>query len=64
MEDDANETPDDAADAVDPNLEAWFANAPRVTCPACGFDGAVTLGGGAFCPSCQKVSPYGSGQNN
>ncbi|CAB4699867.1 MAG: hypothetical protein F2663_06330 [Actinobacteria bacterium] len=64
MDAEANDTPDEETEAANPDLEAWFANAPRVTCPACGFDGAVTLGGGAFCPSCEKVSPYGSGQNN
>ncbi len=39
-----------------PDMSAWIASAPTTTCPACGAAGAVTLGGGVFCPTCGEVS--------
>jgi hypothetical protein len=43
-------------DEDDVDASAWFQSAKTLTCPACGAAGAVTLGGGVFCPSCGEVS--------
>ena len=39
-----------------PDITGWVATAPTATCPACGAAGALTLGGGLFCPSCGEIS--------
>lgn len=41
-------------EAVD--ASAWIAGAATATCPACGAPGALTLGGGTFCPTCGEIS--------
>jgi uncharacterized Zn finger protein (UPF0148 family) len=28
----------------------------KANCPACGAPGALTLGGGIFCPTCREVT--------
>jgi anaerobic ribonucleoside-triphosphate reductase len=47
---------DHGEEAGDPDISAWAATAPTTTCPACGAAGAVTLGGGVFCPTCGEIS--------
>jgi uncharacterized Zn finger protein (UPF0148 family) len=37
-------------------MSGWAASAATATCPACGASGALSLGGGLFCPSCGEVS--------
>ena len=39
-----------------PDISGWAAAAPTATCPACGAAGALTLGGGLFCPACGEIS--------
>ncbi|HEY4346282.1 MAG TPA: hypothetical protein VGM80_01750 [Gaiellaceae bacterium] len=39
-----------------PDASGWIANTERLTCPACGAAGAVSLGGGTFCPTCGEVT--------
>jgi hypothetical protein len=39
-----------------PDISEWSASTKKTTCPACGAAGAVTLGGGVFCPVCGEVS--------
>jgi ribosomal protein L37AE/L43A len=39
-----------------PDISEWSASTKKTTCPACGAAGAVTLGGGIFCPACREVS--------
>ena len=41
---------------VAPDITAWSASTKKTTCPACGAAGAVTLGGGIFCPTCREVT--------
>ena len=43
-------------DEDDVDASAWFQAAKTLTCPACGTAGAVTLGGGVFCPTCGEVT--------
>lgn len=45
----------DDGDEVE-DVSGWAASAATATCPACGAPGALSLGGGLFCPSCGKVS--------
>jgi hypothetical protein len=43
-----------------PDMSEWLASANTTICPACGASGALTLGGGVFCPACGEVTPgYG-----
>jgi hypothetical protein len=37
-------------------MSAWIASADTGTCPACGASGALSLGGGLFCPACGQVT--------
>jgi hypothetical protein len=39
-----------------PDASAWIASAQPANCPACGAPGALTLGGGVFCPTCGEIS--------
>jgi ribosomal protein L37AE/L43A len=39
-----------------PDMTEWVSNTQKATCPACGAAGALTLGGGIFCPTCGEVS--------
>jgi ribosomal protein L37AE/L43A len=39
-----------------PDISGWSAATRKTTCPACGAPGAVTLGGGIFCPTCREVT--------
>lgn len=39
-----------------PDMSEWIATTKTTTCPACGAAGAVTLGGGVFCPTCGEVT--------
>ena len=39
-----------------PDMSAWVRSAQKATCPACGAAGALTLGGGLFCPTCGEVT--------
>jgi hypothetical protein len=39
-----------------PDVSGWAAGAQTSTCPACGAAGALTLGGGVFCPTCGEVT--------
>ena len=44
---------DDEAGA---DASGWIRSAPTTTCPACDAPGALTLGGGVFCPACGEVT--------
>ncbi len=39
-----------------PDMSEWVSSTQKSTCPACGAAGALTLGGGIFCPTCGAVS--------
>jgi hypothetical protein len=39
-----------------PDISEWSSSAQTTTCPACDAPGAVTLGGGIFCPTCGQIS--------
>jgi hypothetical protein len=39
-----------------PDISHWSSTTKKITCPACGAAGALTLGGGVFCPTCGEVS--------
>ena len=39
-----------------PDISEWSSANKKITCPACGASGALTLGGGVFCPTCGEVS--------
>jgi len=39
-----------------PDIAEWSSTTKKLTCPACGAPGALTLGGGIFCPACGEVS--------
>jgi hypothetical protein len=39
-----------------PDISEWSSTTKKTTCPACGAAGALTLGGGIFCPTCGEVS--------
>lgn len=39
-----------------PDITQWSSTNKKITCPACGASGALTLGGGVFCPTCGEVS--------
>ena len=39
-----------------PDISEWSAATKKATCPACGAAGALTLGGGIFCPACGEVT--------
>jgi hypothetical protein len=39
-----------------PDISHWSSTTKKITCPACGAPGALTLGGGVFCPTCGEVS--------
>jgi hypothetical protein len=38
------------------DVSGWAARAATATCPACGASGALSLGGGLFCPACGEVN--------
>jgi hypothetical protein len=38
------------------DVSGWAASASTATCPVCGASGALSLGGGLFCPTCGEVS--------
>ncbi len=40
----------------EPDISGWAASAARAVCPACGAAGALSLGGGLFCPACGETS--------
>jgi ribosomal protein L37AE/L43A len=50
-----SETEDDEEEA-EPDISEWSASTKKLTCPACGAAGAVSLGGGIFCPTCGEVT--------
>lgn len=52
----AEDEHDDAHDEDVPDMSAWASSAQKTTCPACGAPGALTLGGGIFCPTCGEVA--------
>jgi uncharacterized Zn finger protein (UPF0148 family) len=37
-------------------MSEWIATTKTTACPVCGSAGAVTLGGGVFCPTCGEVT--------
>jgi hypothetical protein len=39
-----------------PDMSGWLASSNKTACPSCGAAGAVTLGGGIFCPTCGEVT--------
>jgi hypothetical protein len=39
-----------------PDVSGWVAGNQKASCPACGASGALTLGGGVFCPTCGEVT--------
>jgi hypothetical protein len=39
-----------------PDISEWSSSTKKIACPACGSPGALTLGGGVFCPTCGEVS--------
>jgi hypothetical protein len=39
-----------------PDMSEWISTTKPTTCPACGAAGAVTPGGGVFCPACGVVT--------
>jgi hypothetical protein len=39
-----------------PDISSWAAAAKAATCPGCGAPGALSLGGGLFCPSCGQTA--------
>jgi uncharacterized Zn finger protein (UPF0148 family) len=45
---------DHVEDEID--ASAWFSSIRRLTCPACGAAGALSLGGGVFCPTCGETT--------
>jgi hypothetical protein len=48
------EHPDEEEDV--PDISDWSSSTKKMTCPSCGAPGALTLGGGVFCPTCGEVS--------
>jgi hypothetical protein len=46
----------DDGDEELPDISEWSSSAQTTTCPACDAPGAVTLGGGIFCPTCGQIS--------
>jgi hypothetical protein len=47
---------DEDLDEEAPDISEWSRDTKKTTCPACGAAGALTLGGGIFCPSCGEVT--------
>jgi hypothetical protein len=43
-------------DEATPGIARWAAGAASGVCPACGASGALSLGGGLFCPTCGEIS--------
>ena len=39
-----------------PDVSGWVTQAQTASCPACGAGGALSLGGGLFCPTCGEVT--------
>ncbi len=39
-----------------PDISEWSSSVKKTSCPSCGAAGAVTLGGGIFCPTCGEVT--------
>jgi hypothetical protein len=39
-----------------PDISSWAAAAKAASCPSCGAAGALSLGGGLFCPSCGQTA--------
>ena len=39
-----------------PDVSGWARSAQTMTCPACEAPGALTLGGGTFCPTCGEIT--------
>lgn len=57
---DAHPIGDDGGSGEDdesaPDISSWAAAAKAATCPGCGATGALSLGGGLFCPSCGQTA--------
>ena len=51
-----HEATDEHEDEEVPHISEWSSTTKKLTCPACGAAGALTLGGGVFCPACGEVS--------
>jgi ribosomal protein S27AE len=47
---------EEEAEEQEPDISEWSAATKKTTCPSCGAAGAVTLGGGVFCPTCGEVT--------
>jgi hypothetical protein len=45
---------DEDDDSID--ISAWARSAQTRSCPSCGAAGALSLGGGLFCPTCGEVT--------
>jgi CheY-like chemotaxis protein len=43
-------------DEAGPDASGWIRTAQTATCPACDAPGALTLGGGIFCPACGEIT--------
>jgi hypothetical protein len=50
------EAEDEGDEEAVPDISEWSSANKKITCPACGAAGALTLGGGVFCPTCGEVS--------
>ena len=55
-EHDHDEAEHEGDDEEVPDISEWSSTTKKLTCPACGAPGALTLGGGIFCPACGEVS--------
>ena len=51
-----HEATDEHEEEEVPDISEWSSTTKKLTCPACGAAGALTLGGGVFCPTCGEVS--------
>ena len=51
-----HEATDEHEEEEVPDISEWSSTTKKLTCPACGAAGALTLGGGVFCPACGEVS--------
>ena len=51
-----HEATDEHEEEKVPDISEWSSTTKKLTCPACGAAGALTLGGGVFCPACGEVS--------
>jgi hypothetical protein len=48
--------PHELEEEAEPDISGWSSTARKTACPACGATGAMTLGGGIFCPTCGEVT--------